>query len=275
MFTTIDRCFEAGSPTLPKGDVPRDAEGEPLADDPRGEIALAESYANGWGVKRNPKLAIALLCRSSDVPAELESMIDDLYTTKDEDELEEPFVFCNHVTSGFNGGRCAAQAEAKASAKRDGELRTLTKGWSAPQKAAFARVQKAADAFFEEHSQSEVDQTGTARAQMTIDEQAALRDEFVAAIRDFEAGRFPTTADFEDADRALNAAYAKAMKPGALGDSGTVRPSGVKKTQRLWIPYRDAWVALAAVRYPKLSADGVKAWLSEQRTGQLAELVQQ
>jgi uncharacterized protein YecT (DUF1311 family) len=77
--------------------------------------------------------------------------------------------------------------------------------------------------------------------------------------RDFEAGRFPTTVDFKNADRALNTAYAKAMKPGAFGDSGAVRPSGAKKTQRLWIPYRDARVALAAVRYPKLSADGVKA----------------
>jgi hypothetical protein len=274
MFTTIDRCFAAGSPTIPKGDVPRDADGQPVADDPRGDIALAESYANGWGVKRSPKLAIALLCRSSDVPAELESMVDDLYETKDEDALDEPFLFCDHVTSGMNGGRCAAEAEAKASAKRDEEVASLTHGWSASQKKAFVRLQKAAAAFFEEHSQSEVDQSGTARAQMTIDEEAGLHDAFVAAIRDFEAGRLPKGGDMPSADRALNEAYAAAMKPGALADWGTVRPSGVKKTQRLWIPYRDAWVALAAVRYPKFSADAVKAWLSEQRTRQLADLVQ-
>jgi hypothetical protein len=273
MFTTIDRCFEAGSPALPKGDVPRDADGQPVVDDPRGDIALAESYANGWGVKRNPKLAIALLCGSSDVPAELESMVDDLYETRDDDALDEPFLFCDHVTSGMNGGRCAAEAEAKASVKRDKEVATLTNGWTAPQKAAFVRLEKDAGAFFEEHSQSEVDQTGTARAQMTIDEEAGLHDGFVAAIRDFEAGRFPKTGDFKDADRALNEAYAAAMKPGALGNWSTVRSSGVKKTQRLWIPYRDAWVALAAARYPKFSGDAVKAWLSEQRTHQLADLM--
>jgi uncharacterized protein YecT (DUF1311 family) len=275
MFTTIDRCFEAGSATPPRGDVPRDADGAPVADDARGDVALAESYANGWGVKRNPQLAIALLCRSSDVPAELESMVDELYETKDERALDEPFVFCDHVTSGMNGGRCAAEAEAKASAKRDQAVAALTRTWSAPQKAAFARLEGAAHAFFQEHARLEVDQTGTARAQMTIDEEAELRDAFVAAIRDFEARRFPRTTNFEDADRALNAAYAKAMKPGALGDAGTVRASGVKKTQRLWIPYRDAWVALAALRYPSLSADDVKAWLSEQRTRQLAELVEE
>ncbi len=258
VFRTIDRCFEAGVPHVPQ---PRDD-----------DHALAEAYANGEGVKRSAKTAIALLCHSSDVPAELEGMVDALYETKDDPTLDEPFRFCDHVTSGMSQGRCAADEESGRSEKRGAELAAVTKDWKGPQKAAFEELRKAADAFFEERSSSEVDQSGTARAALSIGERAELEDGFLAALRDYARGSYPSDRDFDKADRALNDTYRKLMEPGALGDWGTVKADGVRKTQRLWIRYRDAWVAFAAARYPKLSATAVKTWLTKQRAVQLQAL---
>ena len=38
--------------------------------------------------------------------------------------------------------------------------------------------------------------------------------------------------------------------------------AGVRTTQRSWLRYRDAWVALAAVRWPALPQEVWLAWLS-------------
>jgi len=261
VFRTIDRCAEAGVPSVKQ---PRDD-----------DRALAEAYANGERVKRNAKTAIALLCHSSDVPAELESTVDALYETKDDAKLDEPFRFCDYVTSGMSGARCAADEEAANTEKRDDEVRALMKDWSAPQKQAYAKLRKAADAFFEERSSAEVDQSGTARTQMSISERGELEDAFLAILRDLEARRYPPAGDFKKADGALNETYAKLLKPGALGDWSTVKAEGVRKTQRLWIRYRDAWAALAKVRYPKLATDALEARLTDERTQELAGLAEE
>ena len=45
----------------------------------------------------------------------------------------------------------------------------------------------------------------------------------------------------------------------------------IRESQRLWIPYRDAWVALGKVRYPKVSAAAWQTWLTRLRIRQLEE----
>src|SRR5262245_1264989 len=96
MLTTIDRCYEAGEPVIPKAHQPTAAERKTYeteiectppylvgksspADYRRYRLCLlsqsldrnrwlAEVYANGWSVRRDPKLAMALVCHGSDVP---------------------------------------------------------------------------------------------------------------------------------------------------------------------------------------------------------------
>jgi hypothetical protein len=55
----------------------------PLSNPSRDGNKVAELYANGWGVKRDLQLAIALVCHASSVPAELESMVATLLTSAD------------------------------------------------------------------------------------------------------------------------------------------------------------------------------------------------
>lgn len=300
-FETIDHCYEAGLPTIPVLDLPMPEEknsfssskidcssyqfglgasqdwnkyrkcllSEPEVDN----NAIAEIYANGWGVKRNAKLAIALVCHGGQVPAELEGMVDTLYHTKDQDHLQREFTFCDHVTSGMNSGFCASQAEAIASKKRDLEVAGLTQDWTEDQKAAFRALRKVAYAFFSEHAGSEQDMSGTARAQISIDEEAKLRNELLASLKSFDAGLLPKEDDFVKADKELNDLYSRIMKKEKIYDFGTITKEGIKATQRKWIKYRDAWVRFAVLRYRNTSPDLWRTWITRQRIGQLKEFV--
>src|SRR5262249_9692987 len=118
---TADRCALAGRPQIPIAERVTPSEiktfekvdcelvlagiGQPagsvkyggcvLAEDPLDPHRAAEVFANGYGVKRNAMTAIAFLCHSSDVPAELQSMVDTLFTTRTAATLETPFEFCD------------------------------------------------------------------------------------------------------------------------------------------------------------------------------------
>jgi uncharacterized protein YecT (DUF1311 family) len=294
MLDTIDRCFAAGKPAIPPSDLPAAAErqqleGEDCAPSPSpgsGAAAhrkyaacllsqkepenrfLAEVYANGWGVRRNPKLAVALICHGSDVPAELIDMVRLLEDSRDAATLDPPFLFCDHVLSGMNQGLCAMRDSGPADAKRDSAWDDVTASWSAEQRAALARMRAAADAFFEAHVGEELDQRGTARIAIDLGETAALADALLASVREFEAGRLPARMALAAADADLNAAYASIMRRKTL-DEGTVTKDGIRGTQRKWLAYRDAWTTFAALRYPRRTADEWKAWITTVRTAQL------
>jgi uncharacterized protein YecT (DUF1311 family) len=297
----IDRCFEAGNPDLPKEDLPSAEEkakykqpdpgclqyhfdaGESfdwekyrkclLAEDAPENNFIAEIYANGWGVKRNAKLALALVCHGSDVPAELASMVSSLSKTKDDEKLERSFLFCDHVTSGLNGGRCAVLAETLAGIKRDRVESALMKNWTSTQKELFKKFEISADEFFNEHSHSEQDLSGTIRGHLVSSEREKLKSELFESIKKIDQGEFPTDASFRSADSELNEVYSKLMKQEYAPEDSTISKDGIKATQRKWLKYRDAWVKFSANRYPKVSADIWKAWLTRQRVDQLNDLL--
>ncbi len=270
----IEACFEAGSPATPEKDreaIDKDGRaGESFT--PNGNMKLAQAYANGWGVKRNPKLALALVCHGADVPAELEAMVDALVETKDDASLKSPFLFCSHVTSGMNGGQCSAFDEDSREKRRDARLVKLAANFTPAQKAAFARLRAAAVAYFDERAGSEQDMSGTARNSIFAEEQGRLRDQFEKQIQAFEQGKPPPRDDFAAADKALNGAYQKLLKNTNWETTGTVSPDSIKKTQRLWLKLRDAWADFGAARYPGSSPDDWKAWATRQRIAQLQDL---
>lgn len=298
ILDTIDRCFDAGASVIPPADKPTKAEAAALSDctrptdgpaspqdlvtyrkcilaeDPLDNNRVAEVYANGWGVKRNPKLAIALVCHASEVPAELFGMVETLWDGRTLDKLDEPFLFCSHVTSGMNQGRCAAESEGLAEAAREKAIAALIAGWPEAHVAKFKALQKAADQFFSTRSGAEVDMSGTARAALALAEEGQLREDFLAAIREFESGKLPASVPLAKADAELNAVYGRIMKTADL-EYGTVTKDTIRETQRVWLPYRDAWAAFGAARYPRVTSDAWKAWATGIRTTQLKEFLAQ
>lgn len=232
-----------------------------------GRTILMMAYANGKGAARNLDVAIHLACGIEGAPAESHGRVMHLAQLRTKRDGGN-FDFCDDVTSGLAAGYCASHEEAVAGAKREAGYARLTAAWPAPHKQALARLRAAHKAFAEAHGEGEVDHGGTLRAAMEIGAEESLRDELLATLRQLEAGRAPVYghAQYVAADAALNAAYRKqlAAVEEEAGPGGVTR-QGIRGAQRAWLAYRDAFLAFAAVRYPKVPRESLAAWLTVKR----------
>ena len=54
---------------------------------------------------------------------------------------------------------------------------------------------------------------------------------------------------------------------------GTVTTPDIRKTERTWPAYRDAWTEFAGMKFPHSDARGIKTWLTRERAKMLEEFV--
>jgi len=250
----------------------------------RGTAMLMTIYANGRGAKKDLDLATSLACRIDDAPAAIDGRVQHLQALK-QDESPGEFGYCDDITSGLSSGQCAAHEAALKTTGRSARRDKLTAGWSAAARQAFVPLQEAADFYAKTSGENEVDLSGTARAAFAVEQEERLRKSFADLLRTLESGGLKQGAAFKTEDARLNAVYRRIMAsktppdergPYASADSlpwTTVTRSGIRETQRAWLRYRDAWVAFAAVRYPALDADALRAELTRQRLAQLQGLL--
>jgi uncharacterized protein YecT (DUF1311 family) len=235
-----------------------------------GRTVLMMIYANGRGAARDLDLATHLACATEGAPMESHGRVSHLAELKAKGWTGNDFDFCDDITSGYAMGFCASRDADISGAKRDAALAALMRGWTAPERQAYAALKKAHDAFVDAHSSNEIDLSGTARGAIAVAEDEALRDELAAMLKAMEAGTAPrfTAAQYRAADSALNAAYRKFLASDAVGGDypGSVTRDGVRDTQRAWLKFRDAFVAFAAAKYPKLGGDSAAAWVTRKRT---------
>ena len=236
----------------------------------RGKTVLMMIYANGSGAKRNLDLAMRLACELWSAPAELDTRLDHLERLRGERAEQSTFDICDDITSGFMMGSCAAHHQRVEKAKLDRKGKARMAGWSERDHAAWGRLRRTADAFFEARVGGEVDLSGTARAMFQFEAQGRLEEGLDLLAGKLEAGTLPaaTPADFQAADGALNAAYRAAMRsdPDQLG---TVTTGAIKKAERAWLAYRDEWVRFGHAKYPTVRSEAIKTWLTRERTDQL------
>ncbi len=240
-----------------------------------GSSILMTIYANGRGAKRNYDLAIKFACGLDGAPAEMEGRVGNLFRKKMTGWKGTDFSLCDDITSGYMEGHCEAHQERFKEAARKRKAQGLMATWSEPDRKAFEKVRKAADDFFDLRSDAEVDLSGTGRSAFEIEERRSLEDDFLSMIELLEGGNFPVFSDrqFEQqADRKLNAVYKKIEKSSDF-EYGTVTREGIKKTQRAWIVYRDAWVAFASAKYKRVAPESIKTHLTRKRTIMLTELL--
>jgi hypothetical protein len=241
-------------------------------------------YANGRGVQRNYDQAIRMSCTASWAPAELDGRVAHLLALKANPACTGSgtgpagvctFDFCDDITSGAMGGLCTSVASRRASVGRKARLTALQSGWSPAQRTAYAGLERALETYAAAHGRNETDLSGTLRAAFIIEAEDAVKTGFEADLKAFEGGRLPTepAADIARADAALNATY-KAAMAGTYADMSGIRPQGIREAERAWLIYRDAFVRLAAVRWPALSADALKTKLTRDRTALLKALVE-
>ncbi|HKT15156.1 MAG TPA: lysozyme inhibitor LprI family protein [Allosphingosinicella sp.] len=240
----------------------------------QGRKMLMVIYANGRGAKRNLDVAMHLACglRFSSM-AEFQGRLAHLNQLKLSGSVGQDFDYCDDITSGQSGGECAHHDAELAWPVRQAELARLTSGWSAGEKRNYAALWKAFEAFADAHSAHELDWSGTLAEAMAVREQERLRDGFLSRMKQLSAGRMPsyTAAEFKVADRKLNAAYVALLGSEERMDWVGADTKLVRKTERLWLRYRDAFEALVRIRYPQMRPESIRGWLTEERTEMLDE----
>ena len=236
-------------------------------------------YANGYGVSRDHDVALKYACSLPAAPAEMDGRVAHLNERARHHEAK-PFDQCDDITSGFMGGQCAAIQDRLDSKVRTVRLTALMKSWQPAQQAAALQLQQALEQFAARRADQETDQSGTLRGAMSIEANGVELDLFARDVQDAEKGKLPryTEPQFQQLDRKLNQVYQSVMqqpqKEGARGlGYSTVTKEGVRTTQRAWLAYRDAWVALGAARYPSVAPAAWKALLTQRRIDQLQGLI--
>ena len=237
-----------------------------------GRIMLMTIYANGRGAKRDLDVATHLACGIEGAAMESHGRVTHLAELKKKGWKGQDFHFCDDITSGLAMGYCASHAARMAAPRREAALAAMSAGWSAPAKQAFARLRAAHSAYVEAHGSGEVDLSGTARAAMVIEAEEALRDELIEVLERLRSGRaLPTPATRLAAEDAqLNAAYRRRLEA-TRGETypGGVTSEGVRDAERAWLRYRDAFLAFAAIQFPRVPRNELAAWLTRQRTALL------
>ena len=240
-----------------------------------GPAVLIGIYANGAGAPKNLDMAMHLACGlEGSTPAESDARVTHLATMKTE-KAPKRFDICDDITSGFHAGQCAAHEAKITGLKRDAEMARLMSGWTPAERAAFVPLQAAQKAFTELRSGKEQDMTGTMRGVFYTDEMAIQADDFLLMIRQLSSARAPryAAAQARDADADLNKAYQKALAAAPkTDDGGNVTQDNIRKTQRAWLAYRDAWIAFAKTKFPDYAPDSVNAWLTKKRSAMLRHL---
>jgi uncharacterized protein YecT (DUF1311 family) len=216
-----------------------------------GYSILMMLYANGYGVKKDLNLSIRLACANIwSAPAELEGRTQHLKDIKTGDSTGT-FDVCDDITSGRMDGMCHLIPYELAEVKRNQTLDSITEKWTPREKQAYMELRKAANDFFDLRMEFEVDLTGTSREAFSLEEREDLEDQFLRHITraDRCTMKHFSVKDFLKADNTMNVVYSK-IKYEDITIEGSITKEQVRKTQRVWIQYRKAWAAFAAIKCP-------------------------
>ena len=235
-------------------------------------------YANGFGVAKNPDLAIRYACSLDGVAqAEMQARVAHLLGSATYGR-RKPFDFCDDITSGRNGAICAWIDERQNAKVRRARLSGFSKKLTPQVRAAFTTLQEAAALFAETMSDNERDMHGTGAVGFALQAKGKQSDLFVKDILDASNGILPryTAEEYASLDATLNVTYESVLHTPSKqeGDDerigfSTVTRTGVKQTERAWLAYRDAWVAYVAAASINWDPISVKALLTQRRIKQL------
>ncbi len=228
---------------------------------------LMTIYANGVGAPRNFDIAMKFACEINGAPAEEEGWIAHLQKLKNENWQGEDFSPCDDITSGAAMGFCEAHDAKLADATRKAKLADITAHWPIAERKAFAALERAKDTFAAAVADNEVDMSGTARGALSIAARETEDAQFLATLEKVISANLPSASppDLVEMDNKLNALYSKIQKRKDTSDWGTVTKEGIKKTERAWLIYRDAFVDFVKRNFPSIAPEGLKRVLTEDR----------
>lgn len=250
---------------------------DPTVGDPfAGPGILSMLYANGKDVARDYNLAIRFACENKWAgESETDLRIARLMHLRDSHAKSSNFTLCDDGMSGLMEGACAGIREKFADVKRQKELETIERGWSASANAAFPHLQGAENEFEKARTDNEVDMTGTGRNAFWVEERGRLRDQFLINLRRFGRGDVPAASpsDARAQDLRLKSVFEKIEDSSSTDwKPTTIKPDGIKATEETWVKLRDAWLKFGRAAYPSLSPDTIRAQITRLRVHQLESL---
>jgi hypothetical protein len=244
---------------------PTDQMLEPFA----GRAMLMTIYANGQGATRDMDLAIRLACTLEGAePAEYDRRVTHLARLRDQHWRGRDFSYCDDIDPGLGTGLCASHRAALARPQREAAQRALIARWSPEQRAAYEPLRQAFEEFVAASASGDLARGGSSYASLRNRLEQGLRDQFAEMLQRLEAGRAPafTPAQFRTEDLQLNQAYQARLADERQFDAPGITPESIQNAQRAWLRYRDAFLAFAAVKYPRVARERLAAWLTQNRS---------
>lgn len=245
--------------------LPTDPMLEPFA----GKAMLAVIYANGEGAVRDLDLAIHLACTFQGAePAEYDRRITHLAALRDRNWRRRDFSWCDDIDPGLGTGLCASHNAALARPRREAAQRALIARWTPAQRQAYEPLRRAFEEFVAASASGDLALGGSSYRLLRNRLEQGLRDQFADMLQRLEAGRAPrfTSAQFRTEDLQLNQAYQARLADERQYDAPGITPESIQNAQRAWLRYRDAFLAFAAVKYPRVTRDRIAAWLTQNRS---------
>ncbi|MCC2954449.1 DUF1311 domain-containing protein [Massilia sp. IC2-477] len=242
------------------------------------DAVLMMLYANGFGVARDPDIAIHYACKLEFIAkAEMEARIAHLAGPQGAGAV---FDQCDHITSGYMGAVCAGIREGQADRVRKARLERTVAALPGPARDALGKLRQAAERYA---GTAETNMQGTAAPGLAIEREGKLLAQFDELLFDVLGKRLPAASpqDLARADKELNTAYRALMaptpaereRPDRVGDS-TITRADVRQAERAWIAYRDSFVTFRA-RLPSGPApEAIQLALTRQRLAELKRIME-
>ena len=244
---------------------PTDQMLEPFA----GRAMLMTIYANGEGARRDLDLAMRMACTLEGAePAEYDRRVTHLARLRDQHWQGRDFSYCDDIDPGLGTGLCASHRAALARPQREMAQRTLIAGWTPAQRAAYEPLRRAFEEFVAASASGDLASGGSSYASLRNRLEQGLRDQFADMLQKLERGRAPlfTGGQLRTEDLQLNQAYQARLADERQFDAPGISPESIQNAQRAWLRYRDAFLAFAAVKYPRVQRDSLAAWITQNRS---------
>lgn len=240
--------------------APAHAALEPFA----GRAMLMTVYANGAGARRELDVAIHLACGIKGLaPAEYDARVTHLAGLRGAQPRGRDFHYCDDIRGGLAEGLCSAHRAALARPQREAALRALIARWTPAERQAFEPLRRAFEEFVAASAAGDL-----ASASLRNRLEQGLRDQFADMLQRLSAGRAPrfTPGQLGTEDLQLNQAYRARLEDERLYDAPGMSVESLQNAQRAWLRYRDAFLAFAAVKYPRMPRASLAAWITRNRS---------
>jgi len=166
-----------------------------------------------------------------------------------------------------------AQSDTPSDRSAFAELDKSIEAASPSQRIAYNALLIAFIAFRDAHLRYETCLSAANCPQFQAAERLRLNHDFLLMAHGFSPTPPPvfTPADLTTADESLNGYFEKvtALLPASCPGPDCLSKSTFQEIQRDWIRYRDAWVTFGLQRFPAISQETWRTYLTQQRNAQL------